>query len=62
MEQIPCDAFRRNTNGSWTCVKPVTIKGHYAQARLNPGTTVSRGANFAGLNLVAILDKQCARR
>ena len=62
MEQVPCSAFRRNANGSWTCVKPVTIKGQYAQARLTPGTTVSKGASFAGVNLVAMLDTQCARR
>ena len=61
MEEIrlPCDAFRKNQDGSWTTVKPISIKTGQAQAQLSAGQTFNKGAWFAGINLAMLLDEQC---
>jgi len=38
-QQIPCEAFRKNPDGSWTCIKPVTISRPTGQIQIGPGMT-----------------------
>jgi hypothetical protein len=50
-----CDCFRRNPNGTWTCIRAVTIQG----VGIGPGVTVSRGVSFGGVDIAAWLDANC---
>lgn len=58
-QQIPCDAFQKNPDGSWTCIKPVTISGPTGQIQIGPGMTFNRGVQFMGVDLAELLDKYC---
>ena len=59
MLEIPCEAFKKNPNGSWTCIKPVTIKGPKGEIGIGVGMTFTRGVSFMGINLAELLDKDC---
>ena len=50
-------AFRRNADGSWTCVAPATLDGPNGRIQVTPGTTFARGTIFMGVDLAAWLDK-----
>ena len=60
MQESPCSAFKKNPNGSWTCIKPVTIsKPDGGQVSLSPGITITRGVSFMGLDVAKWLDENC---
>lgn len=61
-EQELLRSFRKNPDGSWSCVKPVSIEGPGGSVGLGPGASFTRGAAFMGLNLAAMLDEAEARR
>lgn len=50
-------AFRRNPNGSWSPLAPVTIGG----ASLRPGAAFTEGVAFGGINVAAMLNAAAAR-
>jgi hypothetical protein len=50
-------AFRRNPDGSWTCVALATLNGPNGRIQVTPGTTFAPGTTFMGVELVAWLDK-----
>ena len=49
--------FRRNADGSWTCVAPATIEHPKGRIQVSPGTTLKRGREFMGVDLAAWLDE-----
>lgn len=51
-------AFRRNADGSWTCIAPATLNGPGGRIQVTPGTTVAPGTIFMGVELVAWLESQ----
>ena len=60
MQSFPCDAFRRNANGTWTSVRAVTISREGGgQIQIGAGVTFSRGVLWMGVNLAALLDANC---
>jgi len=60
MDRLPCEAFRKNPDGSWTTTKQVTIEGPSGKVVLAPGQTFREGAQFMGLDLASLLNEQCA--
>ena len=50
-------AFRRNPDGSWTCVAPATLEGPGGRRiQVTPGSSFVRGTNFMGIDLAEWLD------
>jgi hypothetical protein len=56
-----CDAFRRNFDGSWTCIKPsvLTLGGGQA-VTIEVDPTVRPGELLGGYDLAAYLEQTCA--
>lgn len=59
MEQLPCDAFKKNPDGSWSTIKPITIKSDMGEVKLSAGQTFRQGVLFMNLDLVALLNQHC---
>lgn len=53
-------AFRRNFDGSWTCIKPVTLYGPTGRIQVASGSTFARGAHFMNIDLARWLEQQAA--
>ena len=54
-----CADFTRNSDGSWSPLRPITIKTGETTATLAPGVSFGTGASFAGVDLAAALNRQC---
>jgi hypothetical protein len=48
--------FKRNPDGSWTCVAESTIEGPNGCTKVTPGTTFDPGSKLMGVDLAALLD------
>lgn len=48
--------FRRNDDGSWTCVARVSYSGNDGTIQVMPGTTFTPGTSFLGVELVSWLE------
>ena len=51
-------AFRRNADGSWTCVEATTLDGPTGRMQVPEGSTYRRGTLFMGVELAKWLDQQ----
>ena len=51
-------AFYRNEDGSWICIDPVTIEHPKGRVQVSPGTMITPGVPFMGVDLAAWLDQQ----
>ena len=63
MAELNCSAFKRNPNGSWTCINPVAItnpKG--GTIKITPGITLFRGVLIKGVDIVRWLEENCWRK
>ncbi len=63
LENLPCDAFRKNPDGSWTCIKPVillALQNPQGQLPIRPGFTFKKGVKFMSMDIAKILDKKCS--
>ena len=58
--RLPCDAFRRNPDGTWVCIRRFTLKGPQDEVEFREGITFSRGMTVMGFSVVELLEKQCA--
>ena len=56
-DELPCNAFYRNADGSWTATQNVYIPGTKMVSRV--GGVFRPGALVEGHDLAAILDKTC---
>jgi hypothetical protein len=56
---VPCDAFRKNPDGSWSPVRQVVIAGPNGPVTVNPGTSYWVGVAFMGIDLASRLEQQC---
>jgi hypothetical protein len=54
-----CSNFRRNSDGSWSPLRPITIRTGDTTATVAPGVSFGTGATFAGVDLATVLNKQC---
>jgi hypothetical protein len=52
---LACSDFKHNADGSWSPLHPLTLRG----ATMNPGASFNAGASFNGVELPALLDKEC---
>jgi hypothetical protein len=57
MEKLS-ETFRRNSDGSWTCIALASLNGPDGRIQVTPGTTFAPGTIFMGVELVAWLDAQ----
>src|SRR5438094_863825 len=48
--------FKRNHDGSWTCVAESTIQRHRGRIQVMPGSTFLPGVKFMGVDLADLLD------
>jgi hypothetical protein len=56
---IACRDFARNGYGDWTVVRPTTIITHGMAMRLAPGQTFMPSEMVNGVEVTAILDRNC---
>lgn len=51
-------AFRRNTDGSWTCLQAIRIDHPRGRIEVTPGTRLPRNTRFMGADLAAWLEEK----
>jgi len=56
--RLSIGTFRRNRDGSWTCVAPVSFDGPIGRIKLSPGSSFARGALYKGVDIAAFLNIQ----
>jgi len=56
-EELPCEAFAKNSDGSWTATQPAFILGPNFSVRA--GGVFRPGEKFNGYDLAAKLDEAC---
>jgi hypothetical protein len=54
-------AFWRNEDGSWICIDPITIDHPRGRMQFSPGTTLTPGVPFMGIDMAKWLDEQLKR-
>jgi hypothetical protein len=59
--QAPCGSFQQLQDGKWTVRKQIKIEYGSASAILNPGTILSPGAQVAGVDIYAALQRSCQK-
>jgi len=52
------ESFWRNEDGSWICIDPVTIEHPTGRVQVSPGTMLTPGMLFMGIDLATWLDQQ----
>jgi hypothetical protein len=52
------DAFQRNADGSWSCIRDVTLNGPGGRIQVPAGKTFQRGMMFMGVDLARFLEGQ----
>jgi hypothetical protein len=55
------EAFRREPDGTWLCVAPITINGPQGRVQVAEGATFVRGVDFMGIDVARLLDDHDAR-
>jgi hypothetical protein len=56
------EAFRRNVDGSWSCIRDVTLNGPNGRIQVTAGATFCPGSSFMGVDLARFLDVQARTR
>jgi hypothetical protein len=51
-------AFYRNEDGSWICIDLVTIEHPKGRMQIAPGTTLTPGGLYMGIDVATWLDEQ----
>lgn len=65
MEQIRrereaiCSAFKKNPDGSWTCIKSLKVDVLGVEVEIEEGTTFKRREKFQDVDVVEWLDEVC---
>ncbi len=54
-------SFRRNADGSWTCLEPVTLNRPAGRIQFTPDSTFPPGKLFMGVDVARLLDDEAAR-
>jgi hypothetical protein len=61
LPESSCESFRRNPDGSWECIKPVTIFGYGGLIEISQGMLFTPGVPFTGIDMVAWLEENCGQ-
>ena len=56
---MPCDAFIRNADGSWTAVRDVPVNGMGRKLVLRQGSELRPGAAILSVDFATLLEQQC---
>ena len=56
---LSCEAFTKNSDGSWSSIHATDIQAPIGTIRIPPGMTFQQGKTFIGIELVAVLEKNC---
>src|SRR6266568_3517197 len=56
---VACDAFQRHGYGSWTMLRPATIYPDGVPLSLAPGQTFAPNQSLGGIEVTAVLDRNC---
>ena len=59
-ETFSCDAFEKDKDGNWRCIKAVTIKGLSGLLAIAVGVTFTRGIPYLGVDVAERLDEECS--
>lgn len=59
--QVPCEAFHKNPDGSWTARRAVEIRAPSGTIRFHEGETLSPYRTFNGVLVARVLQQQCRR-
>ena len=51
-------SFRREKDGIWICVEPVTIRHPKGRMEVAPGSSFKKGEAYMGVDLATWLDEQ----
>jgi len=54
-----CESFRRNKDGSWTCLKAISFSILGGRVDALTGSKYIPGTMYAGLDVVGFLNKNC---
>ena len=54
-------AFRRNPDGSWSCIAPATFDGPNGRIQVTPGSTFAPGTRFMNVDVAAWLEEQARK-
>lgn len=56
---IPCDAFVKNDDATWSALRSVPIRGVGESLTIREGSVLRPGAAIRGVDLASVLDEQC---
>lgn len=56
---LPCDAFVKNADGSWTAIEDAAIQDTGAKLTIRRGSILRAGAAIRNLDLATMLDREC---
>ena len=56
---IPCDAFVKNDDATWSALRSVPIHGVGESLTIREGSVLRPGAAIRGVDLASVLDAQC---
>ncbi len=49
--------FKKNPDGSWTCIKNTDIRNAYGIYRINPGMTFVKNTSHWGMDVAELLEQ-----
>jgi hypothetical protein len=58
---VPCDAFKKNPDGSWSPVRQVVIAGPTGHVTVSPARSFWPAVAYMGIDLGSRLEQQCKR-
>jgi hypothetical protein len=60
--QVDCGAAARLPMGSWTVIRPLTIQPNGTTVGLSPGQIFAPNQIYDGVEVTAVLDRDCGNR
>jgi len=58
---ITCEAFKKNSDGSWVSIQVNDVNTPYGVIRIPPGMKLTKGMNIAGTDIAEVLDENCGK-
>ena len=60
--QVECEAFEKNSNGSWVLKRKTIVNHDIYGAILEPGSFRAGSTNVFGVDLTRVLDQNCVSK
>jgi hypothetical protein len=58
--KITCEAYRKNSDGSWASTRVSDIQTTDKSIRVNPGITFKKERTMWGIDVVKLLEETCS--